>query len=509
MPDSKLISTDHFIVNRDGATYKTTTEEIKNFIGGSSVIVRDTAPDPVAESLEEGTLWWDSDEGDMFVLYNDSTDPDNPNLIWVDSNNHTIIDEGGDGGAGDYLSKYGTEVTDATALTKYTWNKTVRFKSGPSELDVSNSDIYLDAPEIDIRSRSGRINIESEGNLIADAQGEIKFYSRNDNVIFVGDNELIYRDIVSTDPPEQITNKKYVDAAVNTSQGFLQNEIVELEEEIEALAPTLQRGNWTYNPIMGPGVYNLFDGAGQPTNQFNNVDSIYVSKFDNSSTPHGFDNITVGSYIEIFVDNSPNFGLYLVTDVTDLSANATPYWVFTVEFVKSNTAISTASGSSRFKFFEISGGDVTTLLSKYGETVGDAVGPVNYKWNKSVTLESTTDYIKLASKSSEISFGWDDDEDHGSIFINTGYLNISTSEYVVNSPYYNMRGQLFDFYAVGAGAKLTLTHEESNNKIAIQNEGVLLVKSGDDWTTKPSNHIVDKQYVNDSLDFSKYPPLEP
>ena len=460
MPDSKLISTDHFIVNRDGATYKTTTEEIKNFIGGSSVIVRDTAPDPVAESLEEGTLWWDSDEGDMFVLYNDSTDPDNPNLIWVDSNNHTIIDggDGGDSGA-DYLSKYGTEVTDAVGTTKYTWNKTVRFKSGPSELDVSNSDIYLDAPTIDIVSQSGRINIESEGNLESDARGLVKFSSRNNDVVFyAGGNEIINRNIEESDPPEQITNKQYVDAAVTTAQGFLQNEIVELEEEIEALAPTLQRGSWSYNPIIGPGVYNLFDGAGQPTNKFNDAGSIYVSKFDNTSTPHGFDNITIGSYIEIFVEGAEDFGLYLVTDITDLSANATPYWVFTVDFVKSNNLLSTASGNSRFKFFEISGGDVTTLLSKYGETVGDAVGPVNYEWNKSVTFKSTTDYIKLASKSSEISFGWDDDEDFGSISVNTGYLNIGTSEYVVNSPYFVMTGQLFDFRAEGANSALTLSH---------------------------------------------------
>ena len=62
--------------------------------GGSEVIISDTAPNPAdyppssGVQLEEGTLWWDSSEGDLFVLYNDSADPNTPNLIWVDATNH-------------------------------------------------------------------------------------------------------------------------------------------------------------------------------------------------------------------------------------------------------------------------------------------------------------------------------------------------------------------------------------------------------------------------------------
>ena len=86
---SLLKSGDQFIVGRGTTTHKTTIDEIKNYIGGSTgstVIVSDTAPD--ITGLEEGTLWWDSDEGDLFILYNDSIDPLNPNLIWVDATNH-------------------------------------------------------------------------------------------------------------------------------------------------------------------------------------------------------------------------------------------------------------------------------------------------------------------------------------------------------------------------------------------------------------------------------------
>ncbi len=91
---SSLISSDEFIVGRGSATYKATVEDIKNYIGGgggAQVIVSDSAP--AITDLEEGTLWWDSVEGDLFVLYNDSSDPDAPNLIWVDATNHSNADD--------------------------------------------------------------------------------------------------------------------------------------------------------------------------------------------------------------------------------------------------------------------------------------------------------------------------------------------------------------------------------------------------------------------------------
>ena len=43
--------------------------------GGAEVIISDTAPDFAADSLEPGTLWWASNEGNLYILYtdNDST----------------------------------------------------------------------------------------------------------------------------------------------------------------------------------------------------------------------------------------------------------------------------------------------------------------------------------------------------------------------------------------------------------------------------------------------------
>ena len=93
---STLQTGDQFIVSRNNSTYKTTIDDIKEFIGsgGSEVIVSETAPDPAdypagtGGVLTEGTLWWDSTEGDLFVLYDDGG-----SLIWVDATNHSNSDD--------------------------------------------------------------------------------------------------------------------------------------------------------------------------------------------------------------------------------------------------------------------------------------------------------------------------------------------------------------------------------------------------------------------------------
>ena len=39
--------------------------------GGAEVIISDTAPDFDADSLPAGTLWWASNEGNLYILYTD------------------------------------------------------------------------------------------------------------------------------------------------------------------------------------------------------------------------------------------------------------------------------------------------------------------------------------------------------------------------------------------------------------------------------------------------------
>jgi hypothetical protein len=142
----------------------------------------------------------------------------------------------------------------------------------------------------------------------------------------------------------------------------IENDIIELEEEIEALAPSLERGQWNYKQILENRAYSLFDSSGQTTDMFNNVASIYVSTIDAAGNPHGFDDVVAGSYVEIFNDTDADFGLYVVKDVDDKSNMNPGYWIFTVDFIKSNRLPSKANGLARFKFFEApTGGDISEL----------------------------------------------------------------------------------------------------------------------------------------------------
>ena len=59
--------------------------------GGAQVIVSETAPD--VTGLEEGTLWWDSNQGDLFVLYANENQDGTIDMIWADATNHSNADD--------------------------------------------------------------------------------------------------------------------------------------------------------------------------------------------------------------------------------------------------------------------------------------------------------------------------------------------------------------------------------------------------------------------------------
>ena len=65
-----LQDTDLFIVQRAAQSYKMAASEITALAGGASVHVGETAPtDPAPE---QGDLWWKSDEGILYVYYVDA-----------------------------------------------------------------------------------------------------------------------------------------------------------------------------------------------------------------------------------------------------------------------------------------------------------------------------------------------------------------------------------------------------------------------------------------------------
>jgi hypothetical protein len=193
-----------------------------------------------------------------------------------------------------------------------------------------------------------------------------------------------------------------------TEVSFLQNEIIELEEEIDAIAPSIERGKWTFTAVgtvAQPGQFTMYDadfGSGNPTGLFKSVKSIWFNEIDADGVQHGFADIDDGELLEIFVDGSPEFGLYEVKGKAhDETQGATSFWVIDVEFVRTNED-TTAVGPGelcRFKVFHApSGGEASGFVKITGDTM-EGPGPLEFK-NK----QSNTNYNSPPSNTSYLKF---------------------------------------------------------------------------------------------------------
>ena len=159
----------------------------------------------------------------------------------------------------------------------------------------------------------------------------------------------------------------------------IKNEIIELEEEIDAIAPSVERGKWTFNALgtVGQaGQFTMYDadfGSGSPTGVFKDVKSVWFNEIDSDGTPHAFADVDDGELLEIFVDGSPEYGLYeVVGQAHDETQGASSFWVIDVNFVRTlETTTAVDSGElCRFKVFMApTGGDASSFVLKAGDTM--------------------------------------------------------------------------------------------------------------------------------------------
>ena len=104
--------------------------------------------------------------------------------------------------------------------------------------------------------------------------------------------------------------------------------ITELEEEFENLLPSLDRGSWRYNEdfTKPPGKFGFrTDGGGLPT-AFADVAKIILNTEDDAGEPHGFGDIKVDSYIQLFQDGENDTAIYHVDELPVASGDE-----FTIE----------------------------------------------------------------------------------------------------------------------------------------------------------------------------------
>ena len=156
------------------------------------------------------------------------------------------------------------------------------------------------------------------------------------------------------------------------------DQLTELEEEIDALAPSVERGIWRMTlsgTTSSRGLLTMYDdtfGQGSPIGVFAQVKSVWFHEEDTAGTPHGFSNVDPGHLLQLFVEGEDDYGLFEVVEVHDETSPPTPYYAIDVNFIRalSNTSKADNNDLVRMKTFQApSGGTASDFVLKSGDTM--------------------------------------------------------------------------------------------------------------------------------------------
>lgn len=192
---------------------------------------------------------------------------------------------------------------------------------------------------------------------------------------------------------------------VRVQPGTTENEVVtyqqlqELEEEIEDIRPSLERGRWTFATNMAPGQYNIYLNhtdqycstklaeciaeADDPTEASDcqreytaclekgdipieewTGTKIWVNQLDLDSTFHQWDTIEPGEKLEIVNEDGSGFALYEVDD-GDITSSGGRIGIPVIH-ERSNGA---PSGAAKIKLFTLSDANGADFVRKDGDTM--------------------------------------------------------------------------------------------------------------------------------------------
>ena len=236
--------------------------------------------------------------------------------------------------------------------------------------------------------------------MVVEFIGTAGQYGRSRNFRILDRRNFPVGDLSSIEGLEFDVYKRYKPQrdSLQTQIDGLKDDVIELEEEIEALAPSVERGVWGFKAdgIVGTrGEIALYDddyaATGAPTSVFASAKAIWINQEDTTGTIHGFLNVDAGKLIQLFVEGQDDFGLYEVVDVHDETQGATSWWVIDVNYIRDfdGTSDAVTGDNIRVKIFSAPiGADAATFLSKYGDDVQDATAAADYKWNTAVSFQS-------------------------------------------------------------------------------------------------------------------------
>ena len=143
-----------------------------------------------------------------------------------------------------------------------------------------------------------------------------------------GEMDVFLGHLIYPEKSRDAANKQYVDDVANTTKDEIAEDIsdvndrlVELEEEINAIAEAVIRGTWEYNDSStatapGEGEYVLFDDSDVVSNDFRDTAKVSLHNTSSDSTVHTWDDIDVEQYLQILNNEDEVYGLFTITGKT-------------------------------------------------------------------------------------------------------------------------------------------------------------------------------------------------
>lgn len=140
----------------------------------------------------------------------------------------------------------------------------------------------------------------------------------------------------------EVATKRYVD---NNIGAFVQN-LITVEEQIEIISPSRERGLYTYtdSSVSSNGEFHLNSNSYSASNIFN------VSQTDNDGATHGYGDVEIGDQVEILEVSTPNGLLGTITAAPVISNG-----VVTIEFTTDRSLGNPAQGNiASLRIFKVS-----------------------------------------------------------------------------------------------------------------------------------------------------------
>ena len=360
--------------------------------GGGSVIIHPGPQPPIEDNdgrpIDEGDLWVDINGNHLYVYYNG---------VWSEV---TTCSVGGGGATGDFLKRYGDDVDDATENAVYKWNTALKLTGEDIYLEPED-DLYCNTNEAFIRSDGAnlylretlgglsvgtsfleidydRFRIHASGGdpIQITTDGNVELGRRDQTPIVTvngTDNKGYYDGLIEDDT--SLVNKQYVDAQAE----FTQREVEVLQEEIEAITPTTDKGIWQDGASATPGTghFAMRRQGGAITQSYldTDIDTIIVSTTDKDGGGHSFTTEEVGDLIQLFDVEDKNYGLFEIEAID--TATTTEYVSFTVKWLQGIGETNVDDDVLIKTFAPPTGGTASEFLPLAG---GVMIGEV--QWNK-------------------------------------------------------------------------------------------------------------------------------